>query len=114
MAFKPGTDDMREAPSTVLAARLLAEGAEVRCWDPLARPDKAELWTSAVRYASPEKALEGADAAVVVTEWPQLRDADWARVAPTMRRPVVFDGRNLLELRRMRSLGFTYMAVGRP
>ncbi|GGJ56606.1 UDP binding domain-containing protein [Streptomyces brasiliensis] len=68
MAFKPGTDDMREAPSTVLAARLLAEGASVRCWDPLARPAEAAPW----RYASPEEALDGADAAVVVTEWSQL------------------------------------------
>ncbi|MGW3148876.1 UDP-glucose dehydrogenase family protein [Streptomyces sp. NPDC001177] len=114
MAFKPGTDDMREAPSTVLAARLLAEGAEVRCWDPLARPGAVEPWTSAVRYASPEEAMDGADAAVVVTEWMQLKEVDWARVAATMRRPVVFDGRNLLEPRRMRVLGFTYMAVGRP
>jgi len=114
MAFKPGTDDMREAPSTVLAARLLAEGAQVRCWDPLARPAEVEPWTSATRYASPEEAMDGADAAVVVTEWPQLKDVDWARAARSMRRPVLFDGRNLLEPKRMRAVGFTYMSVGRP
>ncbi|MFE5713440.1 UDP-glucose dehydrogenase family protein [Streptomyces sp. NPDC056501] len=114
MAFKPGTDDMREAPSTVLASRLLAEGASVRCWDPLARHGEAEPWLSAARYASPEEALEGADAAVVVTEWPQLKDVDWAGAATAMRRPVLFDGRNLLDPARMRELGFTYMSVGRP
>ncbi|MFH8626032.1 UDP-glucose dehydrogenase family protein [Streptomyces vietnamensis] len=114
MAFKPGTDDMREAPSTVLASRLLAEGARVRCWDPLAQHSEAEPWLSAARYASPEEALDGADAAVVVTEWPQLKDVDWARVAKAMRRPVLFDGRNLLTPAAMRECGFTYMSVGRP
>ncbi|WP_407842162.1 UDP-glucose/GDP-mannose dehydrogenase family protein (plasmid) [Streptomyces sp. DSM 116496] len=114
MAFKPGTDDMREAPSAVLASRLQAEGASVRCWDPLARPSAAEPWLSARRYASPEEALDGADAAVVVTEWAQLRDVDWGRVAQLMRRPVLFDGRNLLDPAEMRELGFTYMSVGRP
>ncbi|MFD4370637.1 UDP-glucose dehydrogenase family protein [Streptomyces sp. NPDC058486] len=114
MAFKPGTDDMREAPSTVLASRLLAEGASVRCWDPLARPDDVQPWASATRYASPQEALEGADAAVIVTEWPHLSDVDWAAAARTMRRPVLFDGRNLLDPARMRAWGFTYMSVGRP
>jgi UDPglucose 6-dehydrogenase len=114
MAFKPGTDDMREAPSTVLASRLQAEGARVRCWDPLAGHPDAEPWVSAVRYATPEEALEGADAAVVVTEWPQLRDVDWEQAVRTMRQPVLFDGRNLLVPARMRELGFTYMSVGRP
>lgn len=114
MAFKPGTDDMREAPSTVLAARLLAEGAEVRCWDPLARPARVEPWSSVARCASPEEAMDGADAAVVVTEWLQLWDVDWSRVAGTMRQLVVIDGRNFLDPGRMRALGFTYLAVGRP
>ncbi|SEG97285.1 UDPglucose 6-dehydrogenase [Nonomuraea solani] len=114
LTFKPGTDDMREAPSTVLAARLLAEGAEVSCWDPMARPADTEPWTSTSRYERPEEALEGADAAIVVTEWPQLKEVDWARAAGTMRRPVLFDGRNLLNPAEMRALGFTYMSVGRP
>ncbi|MFE5709681.1 UDP binding domain-containing protein, partial [Streptomyces sp. NPDC056501] len=95
-------------------SRLLAEGASVRCWDPLARHGEAEPWLSAARYVSPEEALEGADAAVVVTEWPQLKDVDWARAATAMRQPVLFDGRNLLDPARMRELGFTYMSVGRP
>ncbi|MFJ8896931.1 UDP-glucose dehydrogenase family protein [Leifsonia sp. NPDC102414] len=114
MAFKPGTDDMREAPSTVLASRLLAEGARVRCWDPLARTPDAEPWSSTTRHATPDEALEGADAAVVVTEWAQLKDIDWAQAAQQMRRPVLFDGRNLLDPQQMREFGFTYMSVGRP
>lgn len=114
LTFKPGTDDMREAPSTVLAGRLLAEGAEVRCWDPMARPAEVEPWTSTTRHASPELAVDGADAAIVVTEWPQLKDVDWAQAASAMRRPVLFDGRNLLDPAGMRALGFTYICVGRP
>ncbi|WP_043620213.1 UDP-glucose dehydrogenase family protein [Nonomuraea candida] len=114
LTFKPGTDDMREATSTVLAGRLLAEGAEVRCWDPMARPAETEPWTSTTRHETPELAMEGADAAIVVTEWPQLKDVDWAKASAAMRRPVLFDGRNLLDPAEMRALGFTYMSVGRP
>ncbi|MEV0612385.1 UDP-glucose/GDP-mannose dehydrogenase family protein [Nonomuraea sp. NPDC050404] len=114
LTFKPGTDDMREATSTVLASRLLAEGAEVRCWDPMARPAETDPWTSTTRHDTPELALEGADAAILVTEWPQLTEVDWAKAAAAMRRPVLFDGRNLLDPARMRALGYTYMSVGRP
>lgn len=114
LTFKPGTDDMREAPSTVLASRLLAEGAEVHCWDPMARPARVEPWTSTIQHATPELAVEGADAAIVVTEWPQLKEVDWARAVSMMRRPLLFDGRNLLNPGAMRALGFTYISVGRP
>lgn len=114
MTYKPGTDDMREAPSTVLAARLLAEGAQVSCWDPMARPAEVEPWTSTSRYATPERAIEEADAAIVVTEWPQLKEVDWAEAVRVMRRPVLFDGRNLLDPAAMRAAGFTYLSVGRP
>ncbi|MGW0804791.1 UDP-glucose dehydrogenase family protein [Nonomuraea sp. NPDC002799] len=114
LTFKPGTDDMREAPSTVLAARLLAEGAEVRGWDPMAALGDQEPWTSTSRHATPELALDGADAAILVTEWPQLKEVDWAHAASVMRRPVLYDGRNLLDPAAMRALGFTYTSVGRP
>ncbi|TYB65301.1 UDP-glucose/GDP-mannose dehydrogenase family protein [Nonomuraea sp. PA05] len=114
LTFKPGTDDMREATSTVLAGRLLAEGAEVSCWDPMARPGEVEPWISTTRHATPEEAMAGADAVIVVTEWPQLKEVDWAKAAEAMRRPVLFDGRNLLDPAGMRALGYTYMSVGRP
>jgi UDPglucose 6-dehydrogenase len=113
LTFKPGTDDMREAPSTVLAARLLAEGAQVRCWDPLARLDEVAPWTHTNRYSSPMQALAGADAAIVVTEWPQLREVSWPRARQVMRNAVLFDGRNMLDPRTLESAGFTYLGVGR-
>lgn len=114
MTFKPGTDDMREAPSTVLAARLSAEGADVRCWDPMARvDDRAEPWLSAERFPDPAKAMENADAAIIVTEWPELSELPWADIASTMRRPLLFDGRNLFDPRQMTDYGFTYRSIGR-
>ncbi|MGI8480351.1 MAG: UDP-glucose dehydrogenase family protein, partial [Gaiellaceae bacterium] len=93
LAFKPGTDDMREAPSLVLAARLHSVGAEVSAWDPVADPtgqlDGVEIADSAL------EALAGADAAVIVTEWPELHDLDWAEAGARMRNMLVVDGRNM-------------------
>jgi UDPglucose 6-dehydrogenase len=109
LAFKPNTDDMREAPSLVLAGRLHAEGATVRAWDPIARPTGL-----AVEQADTvEEALAGADAAVLVTEWPELADVDWAAAAALTRRAVFVDGRNMLDPQTMRESGWTYEAVGR-
>jgi UDPglucose 6-dehydrogenase len=111
LAFKPGTDDMREAPSLVLAGRLLAEGAEVRAWDPVAEGSAAlegvEVADSAL------EALTGADAAVLVTEWPELGELDWAAAARAMRRAVLVDGRNMLDADELRAHGFEYEGVGR-
>ena len=112
LAFKPGTDDMREAPSLVLAGRLLSEGADVTAWDPVAN---GEAHLHGVEIAKTAlDALDGADAAVVVTEWPELRELDWAAAAKRMRSAVIVDGRNLLDPDEMRSLGFTYEGIGRP
>jgi UDPglucose 6-dehydrogenase len=111
LAFKPNTDDMREAPSIVLASRLLAEGAEVRGWDPVA--DATELLQGATLYDTPLEAVSGADAVVVVTEWPQVAAIDWAAVRERMRNPLVIDGRNFLDAAAMRSLGFVYEGIGR-
>src|SRR5262245_5665096 len=111
LAFKPGTDDMREAPSLVLAARLLAEGAEVSAWDPIAN-GRAHL--DGVQIAgSPLDAVEGADAAVIVTEWPELADVDWAAAGERMRSRVIVDGRNLLDPEALRAQGFAYEGIGR-
>jgi len=110
LAFKPNTDDMREAPSLVLAGRLLSEGAHVRAWDPVASADGLR---GVAQTATIEQALAGADAAVVVTEWPQLAQVDWAAAAQAMRTPVLVDGRNMLDPEAMRAAGFTYEAIGR-
>lgn len=113
LTFKPGTDDMREAPSTVIASRLLAEGAEVTCWDPMARPGEAEPWTSTTRHQDVADAVSDADAAVLVTEWPELTEVDWHAAARRMRAPLILDGRNLLDPQTLLDAGFTYMSVGR-
>ena len=111
LAFKPNTDDMREAPSLVLAGRLLAEGAEVRAWDPVASADGLH---GVVQVETLEDALAGADAAVLVTEWPQLARADWAALGRSMARPLLVDGRNMLDPDELRAAGFAYEGIGRP
>jgi len=112
LAFKPGTDDMREAPSLVLAGRLLAEGAHVSAWDPVA---DGRLLLDGVRIAeSALEALQDADAAVLVTEWPELRELDWEEAGRRMRRRVLVDGRNFLDPAALRALGFEYEGIGRP
>jgi UDPglucose 6-dehydrogenase len=109
LAFKPNTDDMREAPSLVLASRLLAEGAEVRGWDPVARPDLAGVTLS----NTPLEAVTGADAAVIVTEWAQLLEFPSEETRRAMRHPLIVDGRNLLDPDTVRALGFAYEGTGR-
>jgi len=111
LAFKPNTDDMREAPSRVIAYRLLAEGAEVRAWDPVARPgdlEDVEICDSVLA------AVRDADAAVIVTEWPQLRELVTAEVRDAMARALVIDGRNLLDPAAAAAAGFEYEGIGRP
>ena len=112
LAFKPGTDDMREAPSLVLAGRLLSEGAEVTAWDPVA-DGAAHLHGVHVAETALD-ALADVDGAVVVTEWPELRELDWAAAAERMRGNVIVDGRNLLDPEKLRGLGFVYEGIGRP
>jgi UDPglucose 6-dehydrogenase len=112
LAFKPGTDDMREAPSLVLAGRLLSEGADVVAWDPVA--DGAAHLHGVAIAATAREALDGADAVVVVTEWPEVSELDWADAAERMRGNVVVDGRNVLDPGKLRTLGFVYEGIGRP
>jgi UDPglucose 6-dehydrogenase len=111
LAFKPNTDDLREAPSRVIASRLLAEGAEVRGWDPVARLDDqkgVEICDSVL------EAVTGADAAVIVTEWPELRGLATPEVRDAMAVPLIVDGRNLLDPEATIAAGFVYEGIGRP
>src|SRR3954453_14087365 len=114
LAFKPDTDDMREASSLVLAARLEGEGARVVAFDPVAQERAAELLPSVEMAGSTMEALEGADAAVLVPEWPEFAQLDWAEVAKRMGNPLLVDGRNFLDPETVRSAGIIYEAIGRP
>jgi UDPglucose 6-dehydrogenase len=113
LAFKPNTDDMREASSLVLAARLQADGARVRAYDPVAEDEARHLMTG-VEFASDAlDAVTGADACVLVTEWAEFGELDWAEVATRMEGNLVIDGRNFLEPKTVASAGLAYEGVGR-
>ncbi|MCY1357766.1 UDP-glucose 6-dehydrogenase [compost metagenome] len=120
LAFKPGTDDLREAPSLVLLDALLAAGAQVQACDPVATAEVAKRYVEAVANGrlrlgeSPYACAEGADALVLVTEWKQFRQPDFLRVRSLMRMPVLFDGRNIYDSRELSALGFLYRGIGRP
>lgn len=117
LAFKPGTDDMREAPSRVLIERLTAAGAQVTAYDPVAMVEarRAMPGQAGLSYAdSAVAALKGADALVIVTEWKEFRSPDFDAIRTTLRTPLVFDGRNLFEPALMKELGIEYHAIGRP
>jgi UDPglucose 6-dehydrogenase len=114
LAFKPRTDDMREAPAIPIIERLLARGATVRAYDPAAVPVAKRLFNG--RIALCEKsydALAGADALAIVTEWNEFREPDFAKMRSLLRSPIVFDGRNIYSPEQMRALGFTYFSIGR-
>ena len=113
LAFKPNTDDMREASSLVLSARLNADGASVSAYDPVAE-EQARKLVSGIDFAdSPLAAVEDADAAVLVTEWQQLLELDWSEVAQRMRGNIVIDGRNALDAEVVRAAGLVYEGIGR-
>jgi UDPglucose 6-dehydrogenase len=113
LAFKPNTNDLREASSLVLASRLLAEGARVRGWDPVALEEARSLLRGVQLADSLLGAVRDADAAVVVTEWEELRDVASPEVRQSMRRPLIVDGRNMLDPETVRGAGFAYEGIGR-
>jgi UDPglucose 6-dehydrogenase len=115
LAFKPRTDDMREAPSVPLIRGFLDAGAAVQAYDPEAMAVARSIFGSKVTYAENNyAALTGADALVIVTEWNEFREPDFARMRKLMRAPVIFDGRNLYRPEQIRAHGFTYVSIGRP
>lgn len=114
LSFKPHTDDVREAPSLSNIDELLAEGAIIRAHDPEAMENAKKILGSRISYHNtPYEAATGADAIFVATEWPEFRTPDFARLASIMKSKVIFDGRNLYELRDMKEQGFTYISIGR-
>jgi UDPglucose 6-dehydrogenase len=116
LAFKPNTDDMREAPSRVIAEALLARGATLCVYDPVAMDEARRVLqgVAGIDYAeSAADALEGADALLLVTEWKEFRTPDFEHIKATLKQPVVFDGRNLWEPALMKAQGLEYHAIGR-
>jgi UDPglucose 6-dehydrogenase len=116
LAFKPNTDDMREAPSRVLLGSLWAAGARVRAYDPVAMPEARRLFgehRGLDLCASALQALEGADALAIVTEWPEFRSPEFAEMRQRLKAPVIFDGRNLYDPAQMKAQGWRYYAIGR-
>jgi UDPglucose 6-dehydrogenase len=114
LAFKPRTDDIREAPALTIMDLLLAEGALLRVHDPEAMPNVRRIYGDRLTYCDgPYGTLEGADALAIVTEWQQFRQPNFDMIKNLLRAPVVFDGRNLYEPKQMAELGFTYYSIGR-
>jgi UDPglucose 6-dehydrogenase len=114
LAFKPRTDDMREAPSIPIIERLLSRGATVKAYDPAAAPVAKRIFDGRIALCEKSyEALAGADALAIVTEWNEFREPDFAKMRSLMKAPVVFDGRNIYSPEHMRALGFTYFSIGR-
>jgi UDPglucose 6-dehydrogenase len=114
LAFKPRTDDMREAPAIVIVDQLLAQGAVVRAYDPEATETARGIFGDRITLCQRSyDALAGADALAIVTEWNNFREPDFAKMRELMKSPVIFDGRNIYAPEQLRTLGFTYYSVGR-
>jgi UDPglucose 6-dehydrogenase len=113
LAFKANTDDMREASSLVLAARLQADGATVRAYDPVAEEQARKLMVGVQFADSALEALDGADACVLVTEWPEFASLDWREAAQRMRGRLLVDGRNFVDPATVETAGLAYEGIGR-
>lgn len=114
LAFKPETDDIREAPALYLIETLLANGAIVKAFDPEAMPNVKALFGDKVQFAQNQyDAITDADALVIVTEWSEFRNPDFNKIKSTLKSPVIFDGRNVYALEKMKELGFHYQSMGR-
>ncbi|HLY21458.1 MAG TPA: UDP-glucose/GDP-mannose dehydrogenase family protein [bacterium] len=113
LAYKPNTDDMREAPSVAIIDRLLREGAAVRAYDPAAETNARQLLPAVTYCPTPYETASDSDAVVILTEWDEFRSLDLARLREVMRRPVLIDGRNVLDPQAARALGFHYAGMGR-
>lgn len=115
LAFKPRTDDLREAPSKTIIETLLAKGAKIKAFDPKATMTARQIFGNTITYCETSyEALEGADALLLVTEWNEFRRPDFDKMKKLMKRAVIFDGRNQYEIERMGRRGFEYFCVGRP
>jgi UDPglucose 6-dehydrogenase len=113
LAFKPNTDDMRDAPSIDIASELNESGAKVRGYDPVAMEVARPLLPAVKFYDDPYEMATGCDALIVVTEWNEFKQLDLEKVKDLMKSPVIFDGRNIYDPKAMKEMGFKYRAIGR-
>jgi UDPglucose 6-dehydrogenase len=114
LSFKPKTDDMREAPSVVIINNLIKAGAAVNAHDPVAMNEARKIFKNRIAFMDHEyDALRGADALAVVTEWSEFRSPDFKKIKKLMKKPVIFDGRNIYTKEELQKLGFTYYGIGR-
>lgn len=115
LAFKPNTDDIREAPALVIIDELLSAGARVQAFDPEAMNNVKAIYGNRVKFCdNMYDALEGADCLCILTEWAEFRNPDFERITSMLHENIIFDGRNLYDLEQMKSLGFQYISIGRP
>jgi UDPglucose 6-dehydrogenase len=115
LAFKPNTDDIREAPAFSMINGLLQEGASITAYDPEAMPNVKQELGNKINYAQSQyQALEGAYALLIATEWSEFRTPDFERIGQLLSSKVIFDGRNLFEVAKLQQLGYQYVSIGRP
>jgi UDPglucose 6-dehydrogenase len=114
LAFKPRTDDMREAPSVVIINSLLRAGATIKAHDPVAMNEARKIFKKKVQFSEDDyEMLRGADALAVVTEWSEFRTPDFKKIKKLLKQPLIFDGRNIYNKEELRKMGFTYYSIGR-
>jgi UDPglucose 6-dehydrogenase len=113
LSFKPNTDDMRDAPAITIANRLIAGGAKVKAYDPVAMDFASPQLPSIEMAPDPYSLAEGCDALMIVTEWNEFKQLDFERIHKIMRQPYIFDGRNIYDPEYMKELGFMYRGMGR-
>jgi UDPglucose 6-dehydrogenase len=114
LSFKPRTDDMREAPSVVIINRLLRAGATVKAHDPVAMNEARKIFKNRIHFSDNDyEVLRGADALAVVTEWSEFRTPDFQKIKKLLKKPLIFDGRNIYNQAELRKMGFTYYSIGR-
>ena len=114
LAFKPETDDIREAPALTMIDQLLASGAKIHAHDPEAMENVRDIYGDKIQFfETPMSAVKGADALLLVTEWAQYRDPDWAQIKTSLATPVIYDGRNLYDPASVSNAGFEYQGIGR-
>ena len=114
LSFKPNTNDMREAPSLTIVRELMKEGATVKAFDPASMEESIKLLPGLIACKDSYDVAEGADALVIITEWPQFRNLDFERLKKAMRQPLLLDLRNVYDTERVVGFGFRHVSVGRP